>query len=267
MRQKHNSRLIILIYTLVALVSLSSCHTRWWLENKITDNLENWYGVEFEMESMRIDGGGVSFVCYPKSDPTLLFDGFGDSETGGISYERLIGAVFARDDTRIMTESLTANLGDVYVYAAPRFISGTNAVKVIRSGDFTPENIKECAGSTYLFINIFINVSSELYIDDPGRDYDMISESVDTLVDYYMEMYEVPVCVNMHIYYVTGDDEIEYAKKFFLSHIEVDFEFENVITPNHRIILQMGPEDVGSYSDSLRLSRDEYIEKRKGMKW
>ena len=265
MRQKNNSRSIMLICVLVALVCLSSCHTRGWLENKITDNLENWYGVEFEMESMRIDGGGVSFVCYPKSDPTLLFDGFGDSKTGGISYERLIGAVFARDDTRIMTESLTANLGDVYVYATPRFISCTNAVKVIRSGDFTPENIRECAGSTNLFIYIFINVSSELYIDDPGRDYDMISESVDTLVDYYMKMYEVSVCVDMHIYYVT-DDEMEYAKKFYLNHTEVDYEFQNVITPQHRITLQMGPEDAGSYADTLRLSRDEYIEKREGMK-
>jgi len=244
---------------------LTSCHIRRGLEKKIISNLEDCYNTEFECESLRTDGGGAFFVCYPTEDPSLLFDGMADSRSGGISYDHFVGAILAKEDTKLMTEHLSQNLGDIYVYGAPVHQTGPGAAMVIRRGDCSTEDFKGCITCPNLFFYVLIDVSSELFIDDPAYDYDVFSESVDTIVKHYKDLYEVDICVDMHIYYVT-DNEIEYAKNFFSTHTEADYVFNQSVSPNYLITLQMGPENNGHFYRTLRLSKEEYIEKRERMK-
>ena len=264
MRRKHFFKFCLVLCILSILLCLTSCHTRKGLEKKIIQNLEDCYNTEFECESLRIDGGGAFFVCYPKYDPTLLFDGLADSETGGISYDRFVGAMFAKEDTVVFSDFLSKSLGDVYVYGAPVHYTGAGAARVIRRGDYSFEDLKDCVSCTNIFFYIFVDKSSEFFVDDPGYDYDVIFESVDAFVKYYKEEYGVDVCVDMHIYYVT-DKEIEFAKDFFLTHTMADFEFNQSVSPNYLITLQMGPEENGHFSRALRLSKEEFISERERM--
>ncbi len=264
MRLRHILKTCLILCVLLTIFPLTSCHIRRGLENKIISNLEECYNTEFECESLRTDGGGAFFVCYPTDDPSLHFDGMADSRSGGISYDRFVGAIIAKEDTKLMTEYLSKSLGDIYVYGAPVHQTGSRAARVIRRGDYTIDDFMDYASCSNLFFYIFIDKTSDSFKDDPGKDYDLISGSVDSMVKYYNEKFNLDICVDMHIYYVT-DKEIEFAKNFFSTHTEADYEFNQSVSPNHLITLQMGPESNGHFSQTLRLSREEYISKRERM--
>ncbi len=265
MRRKSILNTCLIICVLLSISCLTSCNTRKGLEKKIINNLEDYYNTEFVCESLSVYGGGADFVCYPTYDPTLLFNGFADSETGGISYDLFVGAIIAKEDTKIMTECLSENLRDVYVIGVPVHQTGSNAARVIRRGDYTIDDFRDCADCPNLFFYIFVDTSSESYIDDPGRDYDMFSEAVDSLVKYYKEEYEKAICADIYIYYV-DKSAVDFSKDYFKTHVSVFFDFNKIVSPKYRIILQLGPEENGYLHNSSRLSRDEYIEERERIK-
>lgn len=264
MRRKSILNTCLIICVLLSISCLTSCNIKTGLKNRIINNLEDCYNTEFECESLRTDGGGAFFVCYPKYDPTLLFDGLADSRSGGISYDCFVGAIFAKEDTKLMTDYLSKKIEDIYVYGAPVHQTSSGADSIIRRGDYTIDDFRDYASCPNLFFYIFIDISSNTFIDDPGRDYDIISDSVDSMVKYYKDKFDRDICVDMHIYYVT-DKEIEFAKDFFLTHTMADFEFNQSVSPNYLITLQMGPESNGYFSHTLRLSREEYISERERM--
>ena len=264
MRRKRCFKQILILGLMMTLFGLTSCHTKEGLEKQITQALENKYGTEFSCESLSINGGGATFVCYPSDDPSLLFDGLADSKTGEIGYDHFTGALFAKEDSRIMTELLSDKLGEVYIYGTPEHSGGSYVESIIRRGNYNLEDLKGGLLSPNLFFYIFIDTSSELFIDDPGRDYDVLNDVVNKLVEHYKNVYEHDICVDMHIYYV-DDKDLAFAKEYFQTHVTVYFDFNTQIGHKKMIALQMGPEDNGEYFGSLRLTRDEYIEERERM--
>ena len=254
--------IMMVICMMIIAWGLSSCQTKAGLEKKICENLLEQYGMEFACESVGIDGGGAFFVCYPTDDPTLLFDGLADSQTGNISNDTFTGALFARDDARIMTETLSSELGEVYVFARPVHHGLSGAGQVIRKNGFNLEVLrKETSMDPNLFFIIFVNTSAESFTDDPGHDYDAISKAVDIIVKHYEDNYDKGICVDMHVYYV-NDSELDYVEKYFETQLTTSVDFSKELNYQNCITLQMGPEDNGYYSDTLRLSRDEYIEEK-----
>ncbi len=264
MRLRHILKTCFILCVLLTIFPLTSCHTKEGLEKQITQALENKYGTEFSCESLSINGGGATFVCYPSDDPSLLFDGLANSKTGEIGYDHFIGALFAKEDTEMMTEILSEKLGDVYIYETPKHYGGSFDEAIIRRGDYALNDLKGGILSPNLFFYIFIDTSSELFIDDPGRDYDVLNDVVNKLVEHYKNVYEHDICVEMHIYYV-DDEDLAFAKEYFQTHVTVYFDFNTQIGHKKMIALQMGPEDNGEYFESLRLTRDEYIEEREMM--
>ncbi len=264
MRRKRCFKQILILGLMMALFGLTSCHTKEGLEKQITQALENKYGMEFSCESLSINGGGATFVCYPSNDPSLLFDGLADSKTGEIGYDHFTGALFAKEDSRIMTELLSDKLGKVYIYGTPEHLGGSYVESIIRRGNYNLEDLKGGQLSHNLFFYIFIDTSCDSYVDDPGKDYDALFESVTEMVEYYKETYERDICVDMHIYYV-DDEDLAFAKEYFQTHVTVYFDFNTQIGHKKMIALQMGPEDNGKYYGSLRKTRDEYIEERERM--
>ena len=252
---------MMVICMMIIAWGLSSCQTKAGLEKKICENLLEQYGMEFACESVGVDGGGAFFVCYPTDDSTLHFDGFADSKTGYISYDTFPGAIIARENSGLMTELLSEELGDIYVYAAPKHENTELSEELISGGNYTVSDLNMICGYPNLFFYIFINTSSNSFIDDPGNDYDVVNRSVEEIVNLYKEEYDWEICVDMHIYYVDAE-EMDYAKHFFMTHTNTDHSFAEKISSVNRITLQMGPDDYGLYYKSLRLSRDEYIEEK-----
>ena len=258
-------KMVFIICFISFIFVITSCQIKPSLESKICKSLEEKYGIEFECESVGVDGGAAFFICYPTNDPTLHFDGDADSETGYVSNDTFIGAIYSKSDANLMTETLSDELGEVYVYGRPKHHGLPDAEQVIQFGDYTLEELrKNTSMSPNLFFIIFFNTTNDLFIDDPGHDYDSISLAVDDLVKYYKEAYEKDICVDMHIYYV-NDSEFIYAKDYFKTNLTTSIEFAERLNYKNCITLQLGPEDNGYYSDTLRLNRDEYVNERERM--
>ena len=78
----------------------------------------------------------------------------------------------------------------------------------------------------------------------------------------YYDVYGKEVCAVMHIYFV-DEDLFDYSKEYFKTHTEGTYAFNQQVSPNNRLV-EMGSLQEYS-SDNLRLTRDEYIEKRERM--
>ncbi len=256
-------RIVLLALCFLAfIVVLASCHTKASLERRICKSLKEKYGMDFACESVGVYGGAAFFVCYPEDDPTLLFDGDANSETGGVGEDTFIGAIFAKNDAALMTEALSAELGEAYVFGIPMHHGHSNANQVIASEDYTLKELrKKTSMSPNLKFYIFLNTTDESYIDDPGRDYDSIAHAVDVLTKYYEENYDKGICIDMYIYYV-NNLELDYVKDYFKTNLSTGMEFHAELNYQNCISLQMGPEDIGYYYDTLRLTREEYINER-----
>ncbi len=256
-------RIVLLaLYLLAFIVVLASCQTKASLERRICRSLKEKYGMDFACESVGVYGGEAFFVCYPVDDPTLHFDGDANSETGGVGEDTFIGAIFAKNDAALMTEALSAELGEVYVFGIPMHHGLSNANQVIQRDNYSLKELeRETSMSPNLKFIIFINTTDELFTDNSGHDYDSISYAVDTLVKYYENNYDYRICVDMQIYYV-NNLELDYVKDYFKTNLSTGREFVAELNYQNCISLQMGPEDNGYYYDTLRLTRDEYINER-----
>ena len=261
-KDKIIKKLLLALCLLAFIVVLASCQTKASLERRICKSLKEKYGMDFACESVGVYGGEAFFVCYPIDDPTLHFDGDANSETGGVGEDTFIGAIFAKNDAALMTEALSAELGEVYVFGIPMHHGHSNANQVIASEEYTLKELrKETSMSPNLKFLIFLNTTDESYIDDPGRDYDSIAHAVEVLTKYYEENYDKGICIDMYIYYV-NNLELDYVKDYFKTNLSTGMEFDAELNYQNCISLQMGPENNGYYYDTLRLTRDEYINER-----
>ena len=157
-------------------------------------------------------------------------------------------------------------MGESFIYGSPvirngRFI-GQYEAKLIKSGNFSIDQLY-CLSSGYKFFYIFINTSDDRYVYDPGSEYDLLNDSINEMSQMYYDVYGKEVCAVMHIYFV-DEDLFDYSKEYFKTHTEATHAFNLQVSPNNRVVVEMGSLQEYS-SDNLRLTRDEYIEKRERM--
>ena len=263
MSEKVIKRIIIYILLLFLLIGMiwGKRIRRAILSHRITHNLESQYNTKFCCDSLITSGGGVEFVCHPKEDESLLFDGFGDSTTGSISYDTYPGAIIAREDTSIFSDLLSDTFTDFYVYEKPKHRGEYLVYQIISKGKFTIDELHRNVYTPDLFFYVFINDSINL---EYGDEYDSLKQASSMMAEIYEEKYNQPISISMHIYYVDAG-MTDYIEEYFINHMFVDDEFEEEIMPNGMIRIQMGSDD-GYYYESLRITKEEYINERERMR-
>ena len=264
--KKNIIKLLLLLFLLFLAIGLmfGKQIRRIRLAQRITHNLKMQYHSSFICDSLSIYGDGVNFVCHPKDDSTLMFDGFGDSRSGSISYDTYPGAIIAKEDTAYLSELLLESFSEVFVYGDPRHRGGYKIDEMISSGNYTLDDLHKMDYAPELFFYVFINPLSTNGIYDYENEYNILEQSIGKLTGMYKEKYEQDVCVVMHIYFIDSN-MIEYTSEYFENHLSPDYVFENEIKPQGIIHIQMGAEN-GFYSESLRMTKEEYIEERERMR-
>lgn len=235
------------------------------LSRIIEINLQSEYGMEFVCDSLGITGGGVFFQCHPVNDSTLIFDGFGDSESGYISYDTFPGAIIAKDDARLFEDYLDDRLGDVLVYGMPHVHGDRSISRLISSGEFTLDELHELSYYPHLYLYIVVNPYDDSYISTPDMEYDAIVDASNKLVSLYREKYNQEVCVNLRLFFLNRDD-YAYAESYFETHISLDDDDYKVLKHSKEIVIEIGSTDIDQVYDLQRLSREEYIDKRERIK-
>ncbi|MBQ8247320.1 MAG: hypothetical protein IJZ42_09325 [Lachnospiraceae bacterium] len=92
---KKKRNLLIVFILLLALCFVTGCGLLRSDEDKLKDLLEDKYGEEFGVESYYY-AGDMWAMCYPVSDPTLLFEVRTDGEVTKISHDYYLQNVVAR---------------------------------------------------------------------------------------------------------------------------------------------------------------------------
>ena len=94
-QEKIKRNLLIVFILLLALCFVTGCGLLRSDEDKLKDLLEDKYGEEFGVESYYY-AGDMWAMCYPVSDPTLLFEVRTDGEVTKISHDYYLQNVVAR---------------------------------------------------------------------------------------------------------------------------------------------------------------------------
>ena len=95
MKQVKNKRNLLIVFVLLLVLCLAGCGLFQSGEDKLKDLLEDKYGEKFGVESYYYAGDMWS-MCYPLSDPTLLFEVRTDGEVTHIVHDYYLQNVVAR---------------------------------------------------------------------------------------------------------------------------------------------------------------------------
>ena len=95
MKQVKNKRNLLIVFVLLLVLCLAGCGLFQSGEDKLKDLLEDKYGEKFGVESYYYAGDMWS-MCYPLSDPTLLFEVRTDGEATHIVHDYYLQNVVAR---------------------------------------------------------------------------------------------------------------------------------------------------------------------------
>ena len=266
--KKENKKLYFWLGIILILFLFFFCTTsNIFLVGKIKWNLWKKYGTRFECESLIVEGNAANFTAYPRYDSALRFNGLADSRDGSIEFDEYVGAIIAKEDTRVISEMLGDALGESFVYGSPvirngRFV-GQYEAEMIKDGSYTLEQLYRLS-SGYKFFYIVINVTDDRYVYNPGAEYDLLEQTINEMSKTYYERYGKDVCADLHIYFV--DEELfDYSKEYFNTHTETTHDFNLRVSPNYLLVIEMGPLEEYS-SNNIRLTREQYIEQREEIK-
>ncbi len=233
------------------------------LQSRITHDLNSRYHTKFTCDYLSLYGGGADFVCHPNNNPKLLFDGFADSETGAVIYDTYPGSIITSEDTNFLNEILSKTDLDAFAFGVPMHRGDFIVEEMISHDEYTLDDLHYKVYSPELLFYVFIYSSDVSYVIDPGKEYELLCQSADELTGMYKNIYNQEVSVTMHIYFVNYE-KLDYVKEYFSTHLYPDMEFISILKPRGIIYLQLGSEQ-GNYSETMRLTRDEYIEEREMM--
>ena len=238
----------------------------------IEKDLEERYGGDFEMRSIKKIGGSYEAVFFPTDDPSMNFDCmYGDD--GSFGYDYYVGTIISHKDSEFLMERITTGLGEVFVFGSPfllidngspQYESNIEICDLIKNGTFSIEEAYEISPVKNLLFFIFINTSDNAYVDDAGTEFDVISEAVNALIEKYKTDYNIDVDVRLWIY-ILDNDSFEKTKDYFLvnSNMRETYEYEIECASNHIVFHKYTSDD--NTSSNYELTRDEYIEIRKEM--
>lgn len=232
------------------------------LAHRITRELASQYNTKFVCDSLSVYAGTVDFVCHPKNDPTLMFDGFCYTD-GGLNYDTFPGAIIAKDDVAVLTELLDDSFQDYFVLGRPTHRGGMTVEMVISEGDYTVDDIHEKSYSPELIFYVFINRLNDYSEFDYAREYEELERAIDALAGMYSDKYGQTICVKLWLYFIDSE-KMDYTREYFVDHLLVSYDFEKELLPMDEIIIQMGPEN-SWWVDNLRMTKDEYIAEREKM--
>ena len=257
----------------IFLYLISGCvHSSSTVSKIIEKDLEERYGGDFEMRSIKKIGGSYEAVFFPTDDPSMNFDCmYGDDGSFGCDY--YVGTIISHKDSEFLMERITTGLGEVFVFGSPSLLidngspqyeSNIEICDLIKNGTFSIEEAYEISPVKNLLFFIFINTSDNAYVDDAGTEFDVISEAVNALIEKYKTDYNIDVDVRLWIY-ILDNDSFEKTKDYFLvnSNMRETYEYEIECASNHIVFHKYTSDD--NTSSNYELTRDQYIEIRKEM--
>lgn len=259
--EKIKSGIKIFIAVVIALIlvpmAYAMCHfkefRREYYKMTIAHNLKTKYGEEFKCISVSIDGGAITFVSYPKKDQSLLFDGLVGS------YDTYPGAIISKDDSLILEEYMSSELGDVFVYCMPDIQSNSETTHMINVGRNTPDELRSVSYYPRRFFYVILNVSfaqNRTFEDE----YDMILRSTNEFIEFYKQNYDLDIVVDLGIIFVNSE-EYEFAKTYFQTHVGTDFEFNREIM-SLPIVMEIGKPD-SRFVEKPLITKEEYVAQRR----
>jgi len=248
---------VIIFFLLLVPIAYVICHfsdiKTECLKMTINHTLKDKYGEEFKCISISIDGGAIKYVSYPQSDQSLHFDGLVGS------YDTYPGAIISNDDSIILGDYMSTELGDVYVYGMPSVKSNSELTHMINVGRRTADELRAAVYNPRKYFYVILNVSSS-----PKRtfedEYDMIMKSTNELIEYYKRNYNMDIVVDLNINFV-NQKEYDFSKIYFQTHVGTDFEFNSEIC-SLPIVMEIGKVDDFSV-ESWIVSKEEYVIERK----
>ena len=259
--EKIKSGLKIFIAVIITLmlvpVAYAMCHfkefRREYYKMTIAHNLKTKYGEEFKCISVSIDGGAITFVSYPEKDQSLLFDGLVGS------YDTYPGVIISKDDSLILEEYMSSELGDVFVYCMPDIQSDSETTHMINVGRNTPDELRSVSYYPRRFFYVILNVSSAQNRTSEDE-YDMILRSTNEFIEFYKQNYDLDIIADLRIIFVNSE-EYEFAKTYFQTHVGTDYEFNREIM-SLPIVMEIG--DPNSFSSESRMiTKEEYVAQRR----
>ncbi|MBO5098461.1 MAG: hypothetical protein J6B96_09130 [Agathobacter sp.] len=199
MKQRKNKRnLLIVCMLLLALCFVTGCGLFKSGEDKLKDLLEDKYGEKFGVESYYY-AGDMWAMCYPLSDPTLLFEVRTDGEVTKISRDIYLQTVVARQVEEeygpFVEQAFPGSYLSVTLSAAD--YEGQTADKVSLESMLQYNNSSlddEDVGWTYIVFNIFIN-TTQLSEDSIEKEYAFFRDTIgnrvanDELPDTIVKLY------------------------------------------------------------------------------
>lgn len=247
----------IVFLILLVPIAYFMCHfadiKREYLKMTIAHNLKTRYGETFECVSVSINGDAIKYVCYPQTDQSLHFDGLVGS------YDTYPGAIISKDDSLLLENYMNSEPGNVFVYCMPVTKNDPELTHMIKVGRCTADELRTVNRNSRRYFYIFFNVSS-----DPDRsfedEYDMIRESTGDFITYYKLNYDMDIVADVNIHFV-NQEEYEFSKTFFQTHVESNFDLNREIC-SLPIIMRIGNDD-GISEDNWIITRDEYVAERR----
>ncbi len=202
------------------------------IEDNICTILYDRYSVSFEIDSYEYKFGWscepfaelpywynkVEFLAHPVNNPAIRISGqhiqaFHPSNLYEHLEDNYVGALVANEENRYISELLGDDLGDVrvkvfeggYYYDFEEEISGP-IYEMIRDGTFTLKRFYAMDPLRSLCVDLYIDKSEEVYIDDPKKEYEIIENVGNQIIHFFREEYGLDIYIALNIFFYKEDD-------------------------------------------------------------
>ncbi len=176
---------LIIVCTLLLTLCLTGCGLFKSDTQKLTELLEDKYGEEFGVESYYYAGDMWS-MCYPVSDPTLLFEVRTDGEVTRISRDVYLQTVVARQVEEeygpLVEQAFPGSYLSVKLSALD--YEGQTADKVTLASMLQYNNSHHDDSNetwTYIVLNIFVD-TSQMAEENIEKEYEFLSDEIGSRV-------------------------------------------------------------------------------------
>ena len=256
MKKRTKTKLIIASMLLLTLF-LTGCGLFKSDTQKLTELLEDKYGEEFGVESYYY-AGDMWAMCYPVSDPTLLFEVRTDGDVTFIGHDYYLQTVVQRQVDEELQPLVEQAFPGSFISSEISAIDyeGQTADKVslesmILYSNFSIENDSD---RTYIMLNIFVNTSQNVE-ENIEKEYAFISEEIGGRV----ARGELP---DTSIYFYFGDEIFVNNCRNILS--ETTWSQNDIYQSIKECpVMRIGYEDEGIPLNGSELTLQQYIEEKR----